>query len=104
MKTVEQEIRHFGNRLKRDFAQEMAPDPATFKKQVVRLIRRELRLRPGRPPSESVTRALKLRAVETPWLQVYRACISDFDTLGDGLRQLAMSRLRSAVRARRNRV
>jgi len=46
---VELAIRRVAGRLIRDFADLIVHDPASFKQQVVRLIRRELPPWPGRP-------------------------------------------------------
>jgi len=59
MQTLEQTIQHFGDRLRRDFAGEIARDPAAFKKRVVRLIRRELPPRPGRPNDPRLDAAVR---------------------------------------------
>jgi hypothetical protein len=102
MRSLEETIRRFGVCLKRDYGDQLARDPRAFKKRVVRFIRLALPPGPGRPLNDAVTRAIELRAQNTPWLVVYRACIQNFTVLGEGSRQLAMSRLRSAVRARRH--
>ena len=46
---IEPTLRRIAARLKRDFADQIARDPAGFKKRVVRGIRRELPPGPGRP-------------------------------------------------------
>lgn len=103
MRSLTQTIRSFVACLKRDHADQIASDPGAFKKQVVRLIRRELPPGPGRPLSEAVTRATEMRGQAHPWSAIYRQCIPGLGELGPGDRSLAMSRLRTAVRGRRHR-
>lgn len=100
---LEGRVRKFAACLRCDFAEAIARDPAAFKKQVVRLIRRELPPGPGRPLSEAVTCATEMRAQAHPWSAIYRQCIPGLGELGPGDRALAMSRLRTAVRGRRHR-
>lgn len=99
---LERRVRKFAACLKCDFAEAVACDPAAFKKQVVRLLRRELPPGPGRPLSEAVTRATEMRTQVQPWSSIYRQCIPGLGELGPGDRSLAMLRLRTAVRARRH--
>jgi hypothetical protein len=100
---LEMALRRFATRLRRDYAAEIARDARGFKKDVVRLLRRELPPGPGRPPDEAVTRATNMRAKDQPWATIYCQCIPGYGSLNPGDRQLAASRLRTAVRSRRNR-
>ncbi len=100
MARLAQRVREFTDALRRDYGREIHRNPRAFKHQVVRLVRLGLPPGPGRPPDEAITRAIQLRERGTPWLEVYRKCIPNFADLGDGDRQLAMTRFRSAVRSR----
>lgn len=95
-------IRKFTASLKHDFAAQIALDSRTFKLRVVRLLRLNLPPGPGRPPDETITRAAKMRAQNRPWHEIYQKCIPHFSELDDGIRQLAMIRLRASVRSRRH--
>lgn len=101
MKTLARTIDSFAESLRRDYAQRIARDARAFKQQVVGQLRRRLPPGPGHPPSAAVTRAVEMRAQGKPWLEIYRQCIRGFATLGQGHRELAMIRLRAAVRSRR---
>jgi hypothetical protein len=97
---LSRQIRDFTNSLRHDYARAIASDARGFKHRVLRQVRLGLPPGPGRPSKEMITRAVELRAQDRPWLEVYRECIPSFPGLGEGLRQLAMTRLRSAVRSR----
>ncbi len=101
-KGLTRRARVFTDSLRRHYAPEIAADPQGFKRSVVRLIRLALPPGPGRPADEAVTRAAKMRAQGTPWLEIYRECIPHFAELDNGIRQLPMLRLRAAVRSRRH--
>lgn len=101
---LSRQIRDFTDSLRHNHARAIASDAREFKRRVLRLVRLGLPPGPGRPSKEMITRAIELRAQDKPWLEVYRECIPGFTGLGEGLRQLAMTRLRSAVRSRRARL
>ena len=92
--------RRFAARLRAEFAFEIEQDAGAFKRHVVALLRAELPPRPGRPRAELVTRAVQMRTQGTSWREIYLECLPD-EIVGPESRQLAQSRLRSAVRARR---
>jgi len=69
------EIENFARRLRSEFRAEIARDAAQFKRQAVTALRRNLPPQPGRPCSHPVTRAFRLRAMKTPWPEVYRVCL-----------------------------
>ena len=100
-KGLTRRIRDFTDLLRRDYAREIARDVPGFKRNVVRMVRLGLPPGPGRPADGMVTLAVRLRARGVPWMRVYWECIPGFAELGDGIRQLAMTRLRTAVRSRR---
>lgn len=103
MKGLSRQVRDFTDSLRHDYADAIASDPRLFKHRVLRMVRLGLPPGPGRPSKKMVTRAAELRAQNRPWLEVYRECIPGLPGLGEGFRQLAMTRLRSAVRSRRKR-
>ena len=102
-KSLDTFAHNFARRLRQEFPEAIANSPRDFKKQVIRLIRRELPPRPGRPLDEAVTRATEMRAKGQPWSTIYCQCIPGYDSLDPGDRQLTASRLRTAMRTRRYR-
>jgi hypothetical protein len=92
-------VQEFGGLLRREFATEIERDARGFKRDAVCLLRTALSGAPGRPRSEAVTLAIELRAQGKPWQVIYSQCIPS--SLVDEARQVAQSRLRSAVRERR---
>ena len=95
------QVRRFTLSLRKAYAPEIEKDRQAFKDKVTRLIRCGLpRGRTGRPKHEEVTRAVELRSQNKPWAEVYKTCIEGFSNLPSGERELAMIRLRSAVRTR----
>lgn len=94
--------REFARQLRARFAEQIEHDPRTFRRHLVRFLKTELPLRVGRPCDAAVTRATKMRASREPWQLIYPVCIPEFRRLDAHARYLAQSRLRSAVRSRRN--
>lgn len=88
--------------LRREFAEEIEADPQTFKRRAIWFLKRGLPPGPGRPYDAAVTRAVKMRAQGNSWRAIYTECLPA--CLNADSRQLAQSRLRSAVRARRRRL
>ncbi|HEV2379921.1 MAG TPA: hypothetical protein VG206_09020 [Terriglobia bacterium] len=101
MKRLAGQVNTFVKSLRHDYAREIARDARAFKRSVVELVRRGLPPGAGHPRNEAITRAVEMRARSKPWLEVYRQCIPAFSSLGEGLREIAMNRLRAAVRSRR---
>ena len=101
MKTLEAGVREFADRLKRNFAQEIANNPRDFKKRVLRLIRHELPLKKGRPPSPQIEEALTMLRQGKSVRDVLRAQISGFDGLDVYGRYLAEKALRQALARKR---
>lgn len=99
---LDRAIRRFAARLKRDFAAEIARDPASFKHRAVHRLKVYLPPGPGRPCLDSVTQAGELRTQGKPWKEIYPACIPTYLDLDAASRQVAQWHLRNAVRARRN--
>jgi hypothetical protein len=99
--SLQQIVQDFAARLKHDFASEIERDPRGFKRRVIRTLNSELPPRPGRPCIAVVSRAVEMRARGQSWQQVYAVCLASDQERS--FRQLAQSRLRSAVRARRKR-
>ncbi len=98
---LQQVVRQFGEMLKRDFADQMVRDPAGFKKQVVRFIRRELPPRPGRPNDPQLDAALLMVEHGKTVREVLRHRIPGFDSLDAYTRYLAAKGLRAAITRRR---
>ena len=99
--SVEQIVQDFDERLKHDFATEIESDTLGFNRRVIRALNSELPPRPGRPCIAVVSRAVEMRARGQSWQQIYAVCLASDEE--PSFRQLAQSRLRSAVRARRKR-
>ena len=101
MHALEQELRDFAARLKRTFAQEMARDPANFKKYVVRLIRQELPPKRGRPNDPRIDAALQMIQQRKSIKEILRCQIPDFEQMDTYGRYLAEKGLRTAIARRR---
>ena len=110
--TLENMVHEFALRVKSQFAGEIARDPAGFKKQVVRLIRRALppsgipqsfprRREPGRPNDPRLDAAVRrVQQGESP-KDILRSQIPDFDKMDTYGRYLAEKGLRAALARRR---
>jgi hypothetical protein len=79
----------------------VARGPSTFKKQVVRLLRRELPPRPGRPNDPRLDAAVRLVEQGKSVRQVLRLQIPGFEHLDFYGRYLAEKGLRAALARRR---
>jgi hypothetical protein len=97
-----QDVEQFAARLKRQRSNELAHDPAGFRREAVRVLRASLSPGPGRPPSIEVTRAITERTKGTAWSDIYPLCIARFGDLSPYAQRVAKENLRAAVRARRN--
>jgi hypothetical protein len=100
--TLEHATQTFAEALRRDFAGDINRDPRFFKKQVLRLIRRWLPPRPGRPTNPKTEAAFALLQEGKTVRQILRLQIRDFDKLDTWSRMLAEKGLRQAL-ARRGR-
>ncbi len=101
MNDLRSSVREFAARLRLDFASEIERDPRGFKRRTVSLLRFYLPPGPGRPCDEAVTRAIEMRAAGKSWPEVYTACVPH--SLAPESQPDAKSRLRAAMRARKNR-
>jgi hypothetical protein len=95
-------VRKFVEELRTHFRSEIEHDPRLFKGKVLRMLKASLPPGPGRPRAELVSLAAKMRAQGKSWCAIYAECVST--TLAGDSRQVAQSRLRSAVRSRRRRL
>jgi len=93
--------RDFARRLRQDFALYIAHNPRDFKKQVIRLIRRELPPRRGRPVSPQIEAALAMVQQGKTVPEVLRAQVSGFEQLDTYGRYLMEKALRQAMSRRR---
>ena len=100
---LERAIGQIGETIRRDFGDEMARDPAGFKKQAVWLFRRELPPRPGRPNDPRLDAVCRMIEEGKTVKQVLRIQVPDFDRLDTYGAYLAEKGLRAAL-ARRIRV
>jgi hypothetical protein len=93
-------IQKFSRRLRHEFATEIERDARGFKDRAVRLLKASLPPRPGRPSTEAVTHATEMKALGKGWAEIYAACLPS--NASPDSRQVQQSRLRCAVRFRRN--
>jgi hypothetical protein len=82
-----------------NFVSDIERNASDFKRRVIRFFRSELPSRHGRPRIDTVTRAAETPNQEKTWQQIYVECLAH-DMSGPDSRQVAQSRLRSAVRVR----
>ena len=99
--SVEAAAREFALFLKINFAQEVARDAKAFKKQVIRLIRRELPPRRGRPNDPRLDYAIRMVEQGKTVKDLLRSQIPGFDLLDAYGRYLAEKGLRAAIARRR---
>ena len=94
----------FASFLKTHFAQEIARDARAFKKLVLRLIRRELPPRCGRPNDPRIDSAVRMVEKQGKSVkEVLRSQIPNFDCMDAYARYLAEKGLRTAVARRKKR-
>lgn len=91
----------FARRLRRDFSEEIARNPRDFKKQVVRLIRRELPPKRGRPTDPRLDAAAQMVQQGQSPKDVLRTQIPGFESLDTYGRYLAEKGLRAALARRK---
>jgi hypothetical protein len=94
-------VRRFASQLCAHFREEIEREPRAFKLRAIRLLKSALPPGPGRPCVAIVSQATEMRARGQSWQQIYAVCLGS--CVEPHFRQLAQSRLRSAVRARRGR-
>ena len=102
-KSIEQATREFVVGVKNRFQDQIEQDPAGFKKQIVKLLRRELPLRRGRPNDPRLDAAARLVEQGKSPKDVLRVQIPDFDEMDTYSRYLAEKGLRAALARRRRR-
>ena len=100
MKDINRKLRTFAAALKRDFAEDVTRDPKGFKKQVVKLIRRELPPKPGRPNDPRYDKAARMADQGKNSGEILRSLDAGFDSLDPWTRMLAARGLRAALRRR----
>lgn len=100
MRDLRATTREFAARLRAEFASEIEQDARGFKRRVLGFLKGELPPGPGRPCEEIVTCAARMRTEGRNWQEIYAVCLPH--VAEPDSRHLAQSRLRSAVRARRN--
>lgn len=94
---LEDAAHDFAVRLRRDFPHEIASNPREFKKQVLRLIRRELPPRRGRPTNPQIDAALGMLRQGKTVREILRAQVRGFDQLDTYGRMLAEKALRQGL-------
>jgi hypothetical protein len=99
--SVEAAAREFTSLLKTKFAQDVARDAKAFKKQVLRLIRRELPPGRGRPNDPRLDYAARMVGQGKTVKYILRSQIPGFDKLDTYSRYLAEKGLRAAIARRR---
>ena len=97
---IEQTISEFVSELRSHFREQSERDPAGFKKQVVRLVRRHLPPRPGRPNDPRIDAAVRMVEQGKTVKDVLRLQIPEFDSLDAYGRYLAEKGLRTAITRR----
>lgn len=99
---LEHAVKRFAQRLRNDYAGEIAADPRKFKKWVVNPVRRNFLPFAGRPAEGAITRAIELRRQGREWKDIYPVSIDNHGVLAPAMRRQAEANLRAAVRSRRN--
>ncbi len=95
--------REFGAKVRRECAEEFARDPKPFRASVLRLVRRELPLRRGRPNDPRLDAAMRLLEQGRSIKEILRLQISGFDKRDAYERYLAEKGLRTAIARRHKR-
>jgi hypothetical protein len=95
-------MKKVGADLRQKFGAQRAQDPRVFKECAVRYLRLALGPGPGRPPKQTVTQAVKMRAEGKAWPEIYSACLAHSEGMTADTWTIACLRLRSAVRSRRS--
>jgi len=92
---------NFADQIKREFAAEISSDPKAFKTSVLRLLRRALPLRRGRPNNPRIDAAVRMLEQGKSVKEILRIQTRGFDKLDTYGRYLAEKGLRSAIARRR---
>jgi len=102
-KYLEALTRDFTEQLQREFAQEITSDPKAFKTYLIRLVRRTLPPRRGRPNDPRIDSAMQMIEEGKTVKEVLRSQVPGFDKLDIYGRYLADKGLRAAIARRRKR-
>ena len=101
LKKLERFIHDFTARVRREFASEIARDPKAFKTSVLRLVRKQLPPRRGRPNDPRIDAAVQMLQQGNTVKEVLRTQVPGFDQLDTYGRYLADKGLRTAIARRR---
>jgi len=93
----------FAEQLKREFAEELTRDPKALRAAVLRLVRRGLPLRRGRPNDPRIDAAVRMLEQGKSIKEILRLQTRNFDKVDTYGRYLAEKGLRTAVTRRRKR-
>ena len=93
----------FAQRVKREFAEELARDPKVVKTAVLRILQRSLPLRRGRPNDPRIDAAVRMLEQGKRVNEILRLQTRGFDKLDTYGRYLAEKGLRTAIARRRKR-
>jgi hypothetical protein len=92
---------HLAEQIKREFAEELARDPKAIQTAVLRLLRRALPLKRGRPTNPLIDDALRMHEQGKPVEEILRFKVRGFDKLDTWGRMLAKKGLHTAISRRR---
>lgn len=95
--------RDFLAKVHRECAEELARDPKTLRASILRLVRRELPLRRGRPNDPRIDAAVRMLEQGKSVKEILRLQTRGFDKLDTYGRYLADKGLRAAITRRRKR-
>ena len=101
--TLEAVVADFVRVVRSKFAHEVAHDPKALKSLVLRLVRKELPPRRGRPNDPRIDAAVRMFEQGKPTKEILRLQTRGFDKLDDYGRYLAEKGLRMAIARRRKR-
>jgi hypothetical protein len=93
----------FAEQIKREFAEELARDPKALRAAILRLVRRSLPLRRGRPNNPRIEAAVRMLEQGKSIKEVLRLQTRNFDKVDTYGRYLAEKGLRTAISRRRKR-
>ncbi len=94
---------NFTEQISREFAPEISRDPKTFKKSILRLVRRQLPPRRGRPNDPRIDAAVRMFEQGKRVKEILRLQIPGFEKVDTYGRYLADKGLRAAIARRRKR-
>jgi len=103
MQRLEAVVADFAQVVRSKFAQQVARDPKALKSLVLRLVRKELPPRRGRPNDPRIDAAMRMLEQGKPTKEILRLQTRGFDKLDEYGRYLAEKGLRMAIARRRKR-